>query len=95
MDEKLQIWKCYNELVSNSCDWTLTKITNTFDNLYQKRFLHVCMSYEDFFVTTNLQGMKCLQSLQLEESRQQEFLFAFNETSQKCIIIKQQSLKSG
>ena len=94
MDEKLQIWKCYNELISNSCDWTLTKVTNTFDNLYHKRFLKVSMNYDDYFVTTSLSGMKCLHSLALEEVKQHEFLFAFNETSQKCVIVKQQTLKS-
>jgi hypothetical protein len=58
MDEKLQLWKCLNELNPNSCNWTLVKIT-MFDNLHYKKFFTPAMTYDDYYMTTSLNKLRC------------------------------------
>ena len=58
MDQKLQIWKCSNELNPNSCNWILTKIC-MFEDLYYKKFLQPAMTYQNFHLTTTFNKMSC------------------------------------
>ena len=60
LDEKFQVWKCTNEVNPSSCNWTLTK-TTIFDTLIQKKFLQPAMTYDDFYMTTILNKLKCLR----------------------------------
>jgi len=93
LDERLQVWKCSNEINPTSTNWTLTKIT-VFDNLYFKRFLKPAMTYDDFFVTTSLNGIRCLKQIGFDNFKQREFLFAFNKSSTKGVIVKQPLIMS-
>lgn len=86
LDEKLQVWKCTNELNPNSCQWTLVKVT-MFDLLYFKKFLQPAMTYQDFYLISMLNKLQCYKNLKLEESSY-EFLSAFNGTSTKAVILK-------
>lgn len=65
MDEKLQIWKCTNELNPNSCNWTLVKIT-MFDTLPYKKFLRPAMTYDDYYLTTSLNHLRPFRNLLAE-----------------------------
>jgi len=92
MDEKLQVWKCTNELNPNSSNWSLIKIT-AFDTLYFKKFLKPAMTYEDYFVTTSLSDISSCHLVTPSDYRQKELLYSFNESSTKCVILKQPNLE--
>ena len=86
LDEKLQIWKCTNELNPNSCQWTLAKVT-MFDQLIFKKFMQPAMTYQDYYMTSSLKRLQCYRNLELEEPGY-EYLCAFNGTATKTVIIK-------
>ena len=71
----------------SSSNWNLVKVT-TFDNLYFKRFLKPAMTFDDFFVTKSLSTIKCMKKVGFDDIKQKEFLFAFNQSSTKGVIIK-------
>ena len=91
MDEKLQLWKCLNELNPNSCNWTLVKIT-LFDNLHYKKFFTPAMTYEDYYMTTSLNKLKCFQAVNNQhlesEDVKHEFLFGYNLTTTRCTVAR-------
>jgi len=93
LDEKLQVWKCTNELNPNSCNWTLRKIT-MLDNLKFRRFLQPAMTFEDFYDTTSLNGIECLGSIAEKNAKQNEVLYAFNGTTLKCLVVKQPVIRN-
>ena len=87
MDEKLQIWKCTNELSPNSCNWSLIKIT-MYDNLFYKKFLVPANTYEDYYMTTSLNKLKCFKKIGLKNKIPQDFLFAYNGSSTRAAVVK-------
>jgi hypothetical protein len=62
LDEKLQVWKCSNELNPYSCNWTMTKIT-MFNNLVYKKFMVPSMSYDDYSMTSNFNRLECFSKI--------------------------------
>ena len=92
IDEKLQVWKCSNELNPISCNWTLIKVS-MFNNLFYRRFLQPAMTYQDFFVTSSLNGIDCFRDIDLEDLNQVEFMFSFNQSSTKSILVKQPNIR--
>jgi len=90
IDEKLQVWKCSNELNPNSCNWTLAKIT-MFESLFYKKFLMPSMTYDDFFMSTILNKLRCFQKI-IQNGESHEFFFIYNGTSTKTIIVKQPAI---
>lgn len=92
LDEKQQVWKCQNELNPNSGNWSVQKIT-MFDTNISKKFLDPAMKFDDYHMTTSLNKLKCFQEIGLDDSRPMEFLFAYNGTSTRSIIVKQPLIK--
>ena len=76
----------------NSCNWTLVKIT-MFDNLHYKKFFKPAMTFEDYYMTTSLNKLKCFQAInnlnQEIEDVKHEFLFGYNSTTTRCTVARQ------
>jgi len=88
IDEKMQIWRCVNELNPNSVNWTLTKIT-MLDNQFPKQFLQPAMTFDDYFEASSMFSLDGFKSFGPDFKRQSKFLLAYNSTSTKTIIISQ------
>jgi len=87
MDEKLQVWRCTNELNPNSCNWTTVKVT-MFDSLYYKKFFKPSMTFSDFHTTSTLNSLDAFKALGLESGQKHEFIFAYNGTVTKVFVVK-------
>ena len=83
----MQVWKCTNELSPNVCNWTLIKI-RMLDNVLRYRFLQPCMNFDDFNMTIILNKLACFKGI-ADNIIHQEYLFVFNETSTKAVVVKQ------
>lgn len=94
LDEKLQVWKCSNELNPSSCNWTLVK-QYSYDNLFYKKFLTPAMTYDDFYMSTTLNRMRCYKNLGLENGANHKYVQTFNAMSTKTILAKQPKISSG
>lgn len=79
-----------NELNPNSCNWTLAKIT-MFESLFYKKFLVPAMTYDDFYMTTILNKLRCFQKI-IQNGESHEYFFIYNGTSTKTIIVKQPAI---
>ena len=52
------------------------------------------MTFDDFYMTNTLNKLKSFRNLGFNEKAEQEFLFAYNGTATKGIIIKQPSIRA-
>jgi len=46
------------------------------------------MNYDDYCMSTSLNKLKCFQDITVEENKPVEYLFAYNGTATRCMIIK-------
>lgn len=51
------------------------------------------MNYDDYCMSTSLNKLKCFQDITVEENKPVEYLFAYNGTATRCMIIKQPLVK--
>jgi hypothetical protein len=94
MDEKLQIWKCQNEMNPASTNWILSKY-QTFENLYYRRFLRPAMTYENFYMQTVLNKLKAISKvIEIEGDNAKHMLIAYNGTTTKAIMVNQPNFMS-
>ena len=52
------------------------------------------MTFNDFYMTSTMNKLKCYRSVGLGDKVEHEFLFAYNGTCTKGIIIKQPSMRA-
>lgn len=59
-----------------------------FDTLFFKKFLIPAMTYEDFYLMSDLDKLRSYENLKIDNNHS-DYQCAFNGTSTKCVIIKQ------
>mmetsp|Transcript_80 Transcript_80/g.61 ORF Transcript_80/g.61 Transcript_80/m.61 type:complete len:156 (+) Transcript_80:74-541(+) len=91
LDQKMQVWKCTNELSPTSGSWNLRFITQL-DNLRFKCFLKEALAYEQFFELSEVFHLQCLDELDYEKSLNHEYVYALNDIATKIVIVKQPRL---
>ena len=52
-------------------------------------------TYEDYSIISDLSGMNCFGSIGLNDTTQTEFIFAFNASSTKAVVIRQPNPSSS
>ena len=69
-----------------SGNWTITRVRD-YNNLTTKTFFQAATNYDDYYMTNTLNSLKAIKALSLNKLQQMEYLFAFNITTSKCILI--------
>ena len=69
LDEKLQVWKCSNELNATSINYSLTKIT-MFEPSEFRRFFKPATTYDSYSDTSVLNNIKAFRGIDTKQCHQ-------------------------
>lgn len=93
LDDKLQIWKCVNELNPNSSNWTLIKVT-MFDYLPYRQFIQPSMTYDEFYISSIMNKLCCFKKMMPDDQDNFDFIFRYNMSSTRLLLVMQPFIES-
>ena len=88
IDQEYNVWKCYSERNLKESNWNLQKI-NILNRQSLNQFLQPAMTYDNYFMLFDLKGIHSLASLLKNDKQNKEYLFTFNQSDTKIIVVKQ------
>lgn len=87
MDQRSQIWKCTGEHNPNQTNWSFQKVSGFTENKF-KSFFHDAMSFDDYYLISDISKIKSLPILRLDNGPSTEYLFGFNGTATKAVMVQ-------
>ena len=88
LDSSFQVWRCSNELNHNVFNWDLRKVSVA-SSVGFNAFFKPAMTYDDFFLTSHLQNLRCFSETGFQAVQNRDFLFASSQSATKHVFVYQ------